>query len=565
MNKTLGMFYPWTIFIFVLNLVSLWFQSIVSPTAFKRKKLALLGKSKKKNALSADTASLLSSDSTASDLFVPSNQLRKSERLPLEEVQKLHSEFSAMRTQFELLKLTTSEELRTLPESTKEFAKQANAAILSSQAEIAKLQQRLALESNTRRKLLHEVQDLRGTIRVYCRPKPFEQPDTRSLTGILSFPSNEILVLHRERLPSYTNCTPLSFQFDRIFSPDMEQKDLYDEVDELVLSALDGYNVCLMSFGQSGCGKTYSMLGDVKYTGNDSIEIDDIGMHLQGMVQLFKVSKQRQDRYNDKFTLSIIEVTDEKLYDLSAGTSYGDAWGVIGDNNLEYLERKSNKPSKRSEDEVFSQLSSKSRKLEIRNSNDGETIIQGVLSVQVCSYKDVMDLWKQALHRRWKRIQDQGSDLAAHNAASHVIATLRVVSTNIATGVGTLGKIQFVDFASSHLIPQSNSVKSKGTKGNEDVLSPIGNNYDWKFANKSVSVFFDVIAARSQFAREIPYRNSTITHLLQDSLEADTKVMILFCVSANPKDIQQTASTLKLASKVRKVVIGKATKHLKLG
>jgi kinesin family member C2/C3 len=321
----------------------------------------------------------------------------------------------------------------------------------------------------------------------------------------------------------------------------------------------------LMCFGQSEFGKTYSMLGDVKYTRYDSVEIQDIGMHLQGMIQLFKVSKQRQDRYNDKFTLSIIEVMDEKLCDLIAGTPYGDAWGVIGDKKVEIVEKKSLKSSKRNDDEAFSQLSSKSRKLEIRNSNDGEIIIQGVLSVQVSNYDDVVELWKQVLHRRWKRIQDQGSDLASHNAASHVIATLRIVSTNIATGVGTQGKIQFVDFASSNLIPLSNCVKSKSTKGNGDILSPVGNNYDWKYVNKSVSVFSEVIIARSQFARDVPYRNSTITHLLQDSLEADTKVMMLLCVSANPNDIQQTASALKLAAKVRKVVIGKATKHAKQG
>lgn len=521
-----------------------------------RRKLTSLGKTKKRSQDSGDTLSLLSIDSKSSDAFATSDALVTPDSLPVEDVLKLHAEFTAIRLQFELLKRTTSDELKTLPETTELFASQTSAALVTSQNEVARLQQRLALESSTRRKLLHEVQDLRGTVRVYCRPRSFEQHGTSSLSGALSLPSSEILVLHRERLPSSTDTTPLSFEFDRIFPPDTDQREVYSEIDELILCALDGFKVCLMAYGQSGTGKTYTMLGDVRYAHDGSVDIANFGIHLLGLDQLFSVSKQRRDRFEDRFTLSIVEVNGEKLCDLISGTAFGEARGM---ESAASTERKSSKSSRRSEDEAYSQMSSKSRKLEIRTNGDGETVVQGAVAANISSLDDAYELWKQVLSLRASRVKEIGADLESHDIASHLIATLRVVSTNIATGIGTHGKIQFVDFAGADLIRSSS--KPKSTKGNEDVLVPVGNNFEWRFANKSLSTFLEVVSARTQFVRSVPYRNSTVTHLLQDALEGDTKVMMLLCVSSDPKDVQQTASALRLASKIKKVVIGKATKH----
>lgn len=76
-----------------------------------------------------------------------------------------------------------------------------------------------------------------------------------------------------------------------------------------------------------------------------------------------------------------------------------------------------------------------------------------------------------------------------------------------------------------------------------------------------MATFSEVITARSQFQRKVPYRNATITHLLSDSLEADTKVVLVACVSSDLQDLQETACALKFAQTVRKVIVGKATKH----
>eukprot|EP00547_Thalassionema_nitzschioides_P004415 CAMPEP_0194201758 /NCGR_PEP_ID=MMETSP0156-20130528/1951_1 /TAXON_ID=33649 /ORGANISM="Thalassionema nitzschioides, Strain L26-B" /LENGTH=1311 /DNA_ID=CAMNT_0038927047 /DNA_START=163 /DNA_END=4098 /DNA_ORIENTATION=- len=536
-----------------------------SSHTIARKKMNVLGKNKKKPD-KGEAVSLLATNSTYSEQVerVDTSTRSCAESLQAEEVSKLHAEFTGMKQQFELLKRTTVEEMKSLPETSKLWANLAEEALLSSQTELAQLRNRLALESNTRRKLLHEVQDLRGTVRVYCRPRPFEQPGTTSTTGVISLPSNEILLLHRERIPTSKDVSPLAFEFDRVFTHDTDQKELYNEFEELVLNVLDGYNVCLMAYGQTGSGKSYSMLGEVRYDSADlsgNVVIENYGILLQGAEQLFQVAGHRCNRYEDSFTLSIVEVYDERLTDLLAGTEIENTLGVVDNTELNILQNNSSKSSKRStcEDEVHSQISSRSRKLEIRTSNDGETIVQGLVALKVTTMQDVLDAWKQVIRSRALRLKDQGIDRQIYEASTHLISTIKISSKNIATGCRSKGKIQFVEFAGADLVQQRSS-KIKNPRTN-DVLSPVGNKHDWKYANKSLVTLLDVVSAREQFERDVPYRNSTLTHLLQDALEGDCKVMMMVCVDSNPISSQESASALRFASKMKRVDIGKATKH----
>jgi len=283
------------------------------------------------------------------------------------------------------------------------------------------------------------------------------------------------------------------------------------------------------------------------------------------------VSERRNERYQDAFTFTIVEVQDERLVDLVAGTEIGEAQGRVQfDDSLSASRRSSSRSRKRlpSEDEGSSYSKNNSSaskgktKLEIRTNHDGDTVVQGLVSIPVDSYDDVLKVWYQALSLRATRVAEQDMELADHEAESHVIATLQVVSTNIATGIGTVGKIHFVDLAGADLTTKRPPVGAK-TKAlaPDPILSGVGNNSEWKYVNKSLSTLSEVVHARCQFNRSVPYRNSTLTHLLRDSLEADTKVLMLVCVSSDPKDAQATASALRFASKMRRVNVGKATKH----
>jgi len=348
--------------------------------------------------------------------------------------------------------------------------------------------------------------------------------------------------------------TPLSFEFDGILGTEMTQKEVYEEMEAVCLSALDGYNVCLLTYGQSGAGKTHTMLGKVVYGVNDDAHISEYGIHLHAAQQYFSVLNQRTDRYNEIVTLSIVEVSNERLIDLLVGTEMGEALRRPQSSRKSSLRR-----GESSQDGMSGSQSEKPNRLEIKTNRDGETTVHGLLSIEVSSFENVLHAWTQSLSKRKQRLAEQGIDFEEYEASSHIISTFKIQSTNTNSGVTTLGKIQFVDLAASNVVPRRSPSKKSSTC--DGVVGSTGIGPEWKFVNRSMATFSEVITARSQFQRSVPYRNATITHLLSDSLEADTKVVLVACVSSDLNDIQETACTLKFAQNVRKVVIGKATKH----
>ena len=471
-----------------------------------------------------------------------------------EQVIKLHAEALQVREQFEMLRRATSDELQQLPADSKKWASQVSEALQTSQRETEFLRQRLAFEGASRRKLLHEVQDLRGRVRVYCLPRPLFKPGANPLVTLAS---QETVMFHRDRIAENADSTsPMSFEFDRVFHPSSSQHDVYGEMEEVCMGVLDGYNICVMGYGQSGSGKTHWLLGDV-ISPENRVEITNHGIQLRAMAQLFAIAEHRSERFTDVFTLTIVEVHNERLSDMLAGTNAGESRGEVVK-----AQEKSSRRSKSQRSLEDDGSSSKQTKLEIRTDVHGETVVQGLVSVEVKSFDDVYSIWADCLGLRRARLAEQGIEVSQYESECHVIATLKVRSTNIATGSGSIGKIQFVDLAACDLIPRRLSSSSKPSSPQQGVTTPIvGDDSDWQFANRSIETLSEVVAARSQFTRSVPYRNSTLTHLLRDSLEHDTKVILLACVMSDPEYAQETATTLRFASRMGRIVIGKATKH----
>ena len=438
--------------------------------------------------------------------------------------------------------------------------------------EVDRLRSKLAMESARRRKLLDELQDLRGSIRVYCRPRaPPTSSSTKKYQPTIDMVSNEVLMLHRDRsslssshtsattpssnsskaVSSSSDSTPLCFEFDGILSSDMSQNDVYAEFEAICASVVEGYKICIMTYGQADSGKTHTMLGEVHCNKKDhSVSIDNHGIHLRSMKQLFSLLEHRRDRFLDTVTLNLVEVHDERLIDLLAGTDFGEAHGRVEGS------RKSSSSNS---------ISSSRPKLEIKTNRDGETVLRGVLSVEVSSFEDVLCVWNEILAMRSSRLAEQETDARAYELDSHVVATLKVSSINIVTGASASGQIQFVDFASSDVVSTKRSLgvsspKRPSINSSSDQLLE-----DWKFTNKSLNAVRDVVQARTQYQRSVPYRNSTITHVLSDSLESDTKVVMIACVSTDEKDVQNTTCTLQFAQEMRKVTVGKATRHTSIG
>eukprot|EP00557_Chaetoceros_sp_GSL56_P007876 CAMPEP_0176487696 /NCGR_PEP_ID=MMETSP0200_2-20121128/6284_1 /TAXON_ID=947934 /ORGANISM="Chaetoceros sp., Strain GSL56" /LENGTH=1488 /DNA_ID=CAMNT_0017884571 /DNA_START=158 /DNA_END=4624 /DNA_ORIENTATION=+ len=493
--------------------------------------------------------------------------VRQYNDLHTEELLKIRAEASAVKKQFEVLRRTTQDELGQLPEYAKDWALQASRALNMVQIEVDTLKKQLALEIANRRKLLHEVQDLRGSVRVYCRPLSISNSSetATSKKSIIESPSHDILVLHRDMaLKKKGECpNPMCFEFDHVFSPDATQNEVYLEVEELVLGTLEGFKTCFIAYGQTGSGKTHSMIGDFKFSQGDgfgddaipTVELTNLGIHLLAARQLFHVSNQRKNMFEDTFNLSILEIRDEKLIDLVARTDVAESAGILNDADSKARRSVSSRRG--------TITSSDSRaKLEIGTNHEGDTIVQGQVSVTVENFDDVLNVWRKSMAQRVKMIQDDGLSLEAQDRCSHLIATIEIISTNVTTGIGTYGKLQCVDLAASDVTQKrgSNSGRLKSA-GMDNILASIDDDTEWKFVNKSISTLADVVDARVNFSRNPPYRNSTLTHVLRDALEADTKTLFFVCVKSGSKDLQDAANSLRLASKIRKVVIGKATKR----
>jgi len=497
--------------------------------------------------------------------------LTPSDHLSSNQLLQLHSDTKSMKHQLEILRRTTVDEVTALPEVAKAWVGRVATALSASQSETQVLREKLAIESSMRRKLLNEIQDMKGNVRVYCRPQPRLQGG--SSIDFVSVPSSNVILLHRNRvLPDDPAATaPMSFEFDRVFSPESDEKEIYSEVEELVLGALDGYNICLMAYGQNAAGKSRTMIGGYEVSLADaeapSAAIVHQGIHFLAAQQLFTVAEHRSGRYQDVFTISIVEVHNEKLRDLLAGTRVGEECGQVQASPPK-SRKKSRNPDDASHHGPGSSAGSRTgsrqhTKLEIRTNYDGDTVVQGAITVEVKSFDDVHRVWKECLVERSARLAEQGINEDQYVTACHVIATLSVVSTNVSTGIGTSGRIQFVDLASSDLETKQGAGVANDANPTpmEGVLSGVGNTSEWKYTNKSLSTLLEVVTARSQFSRSVPYRNSTVTHLLRDSFTSDTKFLFLANISTDPEDLQNTASALRFASLMRSVNIGMATKH----
>jgi kinesin family protein C2/C3 len=170
------------------------------------------------------------------------------------------------------------------------------------------------------------------------------------------------------------------------------------------------------------------------------------------------VAEHRSDRFKDTFSLTIVEVHNERLRDLMAGTPTAEARGRIVTTESKSSSRRKNQKS--GDDDASS---GKLTKLEIRTDLHGDTAVHGVLSVDVESFDEACKIWDECLEGRETRLAEQGLDAAEYEASSHVIATIKIMSANIATGQGSVGRIQFVDLAGADLVPRRGSKQGPST------------------------------------------------------------------------------------------------------
>ncbi|KAG9925060.1 kinesin-like protein klpA, partial [Aureobasidium melanogenum] len=370
-----------------------------------------------------------------------------------------------------------------------------NQKMLDAQAVAAEAKEKLRQEETLRRKLHNQVQELKGNIRVFCRVRPaLGEEETKKAE--LTFPdadtdSKEVVVQGPDQKSAMGTVTKANnnFSFDRVFGPSSQNGEIFDEISQLVQSALDGYNVCIFCYGQTGSGKTYTM---------SSAD----GMIPSAVTQIYETAKSLEDKgWTYSMEGSFVEVYNETVNDL-----------------LGKAEDWNNKKHEIRQDPV---------KL--------RTTITDVTTVDLDSPSRVNAILDQA--NRNRRVA--ATQANSRSSRSHSVFILRLIGENSTTGERSEGTLNLVDLAGSERLAHS-QVSGDRLKETQNI-------------NKSLSCLGDVISAlgSGKDAKHIPYRNSKLTYLLQYSLGGNSKTLMFVMVSPLQAHLSETLTSLKFATKVR--------------
>ncbi|CAL1356367.1 unnamed protein product [Linum trigynum] len=126
-------------------------------------------------------------------------------------------------------------------------------SILNLEGEIAELRLQEVCLDKKRREALNRILDIKGSIRVFCRVRPFLLTERRGIHEPVSVDSDKVVVR--------SVGSRKEFRFDRVFHQSADQDDVFLEVEPVLKSALDGHNGCILAYGQTGTGKTFTMDG----------------------------------------------------------------------------------------------------------------------------------------------------------------------------------------------------------------------------------------------------------------------------------------------------------------
>ncbi|KAI1204778.1 kinesin-domain-containing protein [Annulohypoxylon truncatum] len=292
-----------------------------------------------------------------------------------------------------------------------------------------------------------------------------------------------------------------TYNFDRVFSQAADQSMIYDDVVKpIVEEMLGGYNCTIFAYGQTGTGKTYTMSGNMTET--LGILSDDAGIIPRVLHSLFnKLDVEDTDSF---VKCSFIELYNEELRDLISAEESA---------KLKIFDDTSRKGH-------AATVVQGMQESHIRNASEGIKLLQdGSLKRQVAATKC--------------------NDLSSR---SHTVFTITACVKQ--TGEDgeeyvSAGKLNLVDLAGSENIQRSGAENKRAAEAG--------------LINKSLLTLGRVINALVDRSSHIPYRESKLTRLLQDSLGGRTKTCIIATISPAKSNLEETISTLDYAFRAKNI------------
>jgi kinesin family protein 4/21/27 len=342
--------------------------------------------------------------------------------------------------------------------------------------------------------------DASSSVRVAVRVRPLiaREKVERSSECISVLENEKQIVIGKQK----------SFTFDHVFAPYATQAEIYEQsVVPLIDSFFEGYNATIFAYGQTGSGKTFTMGS----SSNLHVYDEEKGIIPRVMNDIYERMHRKTEGKKHSYELRVqfLEVYGEEMRDLL--NPMAPPGGV-----------------------------------QIRESENGELQVQGALEEPVSKVADMMQLLDKGTLSR-----TTGSTLMnAHSSRSHAIFTFTLQSQCSALEDGEEGdsevrvsKFHFVDLAGSERQKRTGAVGKRLREGIE--------------INKGLLALGNVISALGDEKKRgrvhVPYRDSKLTRMLQDSLGGNSRTLMIACVSPADINFEETLNALKYANRARNI------------
>uniref|UniRef100_A0A665XFJ3 Kinesin-like protein n=1 Tax=Echeneis naucrates TaxID=173247 RepID=A0A665XFJ3_ECHNA len=280
------------------------------------------------------------------------------------------------------------------------------------------------------------------------------------------------------------------YMFDRVFQSNTTQEQVYNAcAQKIVKDVLEGYNGTIFAYGQTSSGKTHTMEGNLHDT-------DCMGIIPRIVQDIFNYIYSMDENLEFHIKVSYFEIYLDKIRDLLD----------VSKTNLSVHEDKNRVP-----------------------------YVKGCTERFVCSPEEVMDTIDEGKSNRHVAV----TNMNEHSSRSHSIFLINVKQENTQTEQKLSGKLYLVDLAGSE------KVSKTGAEG--AVLDEAKN------INKSLSSLGNVISALAEGTAYIPYRDSKMTRILQDSLGGNCRTTIVICCSPSSFNEAETKSTLMFGQRAKTI------------
>ncbi|KAK9248163.1 P-loop containing nucleoside triphosphate hydrolase protein [Lipomyces tetrasporus] len=282
-----------------------------------------------------------------------------------------------------------------------------------------------------------------------------------------------------------------SFTFDQVFSMDSKQSDVFNfSIKSTVDDILNGYNGTVFAYGQTGAGKSYTMMGP-------SIEGAQRGIIPRIVEQIFASIMQSPQEIEYTVRVSYMEIYMERIKDLLQLTN----------DNLPIHEEKSK-----------------------------GVYVKGLSEIYVSSVEEVYEVMRQGAAAR----AVASTNMNQESSRSHSIFALVVSQKHVETGSSKTGQLFLVDLAGSEKV---------GKTGASGIVLE-----EAKKINKSLSALGMVINALTDGkSTHVPYRDSKLTRILQESLGGNSRTTLIVNCSPSSYNDQETISTLRFGVRAKDI------------